>query len=135
MRTIYTQSKVVKALAYAVRTANAAVNGSAIDLAQGGNNYRDALFIFKTETVTDGTVAVTVEESDASGSGYAAVDSTRIQGTLPAVTVDDDDTVYAIGVRPTKRYIRLVATTAGATSGAGFSAVAVLGNGSNNPPV
>lgn len=134
MRTIYTQSKVVNALAYAVRTANTAVNGLAIDLAQGGNNYRDALFIFKTETVTDGTVAVTIEESDASGSGYAAVDSTRIQGTLPAVTTDDDDTVYKIGVRPTKRYIRLVATSAGATSGAGFSAVAVLGNGSNNPP-
>lgn len=131
MRTLFTQVDTAEALPYAVRTANAAVNGTAIDTARGGNNYREVMFIFKTETVTDGTVAVTIEESAASGSGYVA--AARVLGTLPAVTTADDNTVYRVSVVPTLRYVRLVATTAGATSGAGFSAVAILGNGSNNP--
>lgn len=133
MRNISTQIDVVPALAYAERTANAAVNGTAIDLARGGNNYREVVFIAKTETVTDGTVAFTIEESDSSGSGWGAIGSDRLLDALPTADDSDSDTTYKIGCRPRKRYVRLVATTAGATDGAGFSAVAVLSNGSSNP--
>ncbi|GAS95468.1 uncharacterized protein RMCC_2434 [Mycolicibacterium canariasense] len=131
MRTLYTQVDAIEALPYAVRTANAAVNGTVIDTARGGNNYREVLFIVKTETVTDGTVAITVEESAQSGSGFAA--AARVVGSLPTVTADDDNAVFLVSVLPTLRYVRLVATTAGATSGAGISAVAVLGNGNSAP--
>jgi hypothetical protein len=131
MRTVFTQADAAEAIPYAVRTANTAVNGTAIDTAVGGNNYREVLFVVKTETVTDGTVAITVEESAASGSGYAA--AAKVVGALPTVTLTDDNKVFLVSVIPTKRYVRVVATTAGATSGAGYSAVAILANGSNNP--
>lgn len=131
MRTIFTQVDAVEALPYAVRNANAAVNGTSIDCARGGNNFREVLFVVKTDTVTDGTIAITLEESAASGSGFAA--AAKVLGTLPAVTSTDDNKVFLVSVIPTQRYVRLVATTAGATTGAGFSAVAILGNGSNAP--
>ncbi|MEC4836875.1 hypothetical protein [Mycobacteroides chelonae] len=120
------------ALASAART-NGAANGVAIDVNQFNNNFRDIAFVITTGTITDGSVAVTVEESDQSGSGFAAVDSSRVLGTLPTIAAADDDTVLSFGVRPTKRYVRLVATTSGATTGGVFSAVAVLGNGGKSP--
>ncbi len=131
MKTLVNTADCTEALPYAVRTANAAVNGTSIDCARGGNNYREVCFLVKTETVTDGTVAITIEESAASGSGFAA--ATRIIGTLPAITSTDDNKTYLVSVLPTLRYVRLVATTAGATSGAGIAATAILLNGSNNP--
>lgn len=131
MRTIINQVDAVEALPYAVRTANAAVNGVAVDCARGSNNFREVVFAVKTDTITDGTVAVTVEESAASGSGYAA--AVRVVGTLPAITSADDNVVFLVSCIPTKRYVRIVATQAGATSGGGYSAIAILANGSNNP--
>lgn len=133
MRTLYSNSLAVLALSSATRNANAAVNGVSIDLAQYGNNSRDVVFVVTTGAITDGTHAFTVEESDSSGSGFTAVESTRVLGSLPSAGASDDNVVFSFGVRPTKRYVRLVATTAGATSGGVFSAVALLGNGNINP--
>ena len=69
-----------------------------------------------------------------SGGTYAAVDSFRVQGTLPAFAASDDATLKYFGVRPTKRYVQAVITPTGATSGGPFTVFAVLGNGGNNPP-
>lgn len=135
MRTLYSQSRAVSALAYAVRNSNEATDGIAIDLAAFGNNSQDVTFVVYTATVTDGTHTVTVEESDSSGEGFAAVPASRVQGTLPAIVAANDDTVFQFGVRPTKRYVRIVVTDASSTTGAGIGAVALLGAGSNNPPV
>jgi hypothetical protein len=134
MRTIYNTTLARIALTYAVRSANSAVNGTAVDLGVFNNNFRSVQFIITTGTLTDGAVAFTIEESDVSGSGYAAVPADRIQGTLPTTAATDDDTVFQVGCVPNKRYVRLVATTSGATSGGGFSAVAILAGGSNVPP-
>lgn len=131
MKTLVNQAESLEALPYAVRTANTAVNGTAIDCARGGNNYREVCFVVKTETVTDGTVAITVEESASSGSGFAA--AARVVGTLPAITLTDDNKTYLVSVLPTLRYVRVVATTSGATAGHGIAATAILLNGSNNP--
>lgn len=132
MITTYNNTLAVLALASATRT-NGAANGAAVDTNQFNNNCRDVAFVITTGTITDGSVAVTVEESDQSGSGFAAVDSSRLLGSLPTIAATDDDTVKSFGVRPTKRYVRIVATTSGATTGGVFSAVAVLGNGSLHP--
>ena len=132
MINVYTNNLPVLALTSATRT-NGAANGVAVDLNQFNNQCRDVMFVITTGTITDGSVAVTVEESDQSGSGFAAVDSSRVLGSLPTIAASDDDTVKSFGVRPTKRYVRIVATTSGATTGGVFSATAVLGNGSLHP--
>ncbi len=133
MRTLYSEARAIKALAYAVRNSNAATNGIAIDLAEYGNNARDVTFVLFTATITDGTHTVTLEESDASGSGWGAVDSFRVQGSLPAIVAADDNMVFQFGARPTKRYVRIVVTDAGSTSGGASATIALVGHGSNNP--
>ena len=132
MRNLFSNNYVVKALASGtVQTGT--TNGVAIDLAQGGNNFRDVLFAIHSGTLTDGSYAVTVEESDSSGSGYAAVDSSRVLGSLPTFASTDDNVWNSFGVRPTKRYVRVVVTATSATTGGVLAATAVLGSGSNNP--
>jgi len=109
------------------------VTGAAVDTGVNGNNFRDVLFAVGSSTLTDGSYAFTVEESDSSGSGYAAVDSSRVLGSLPTFAATDDDTWKSFGVRPTKRYVHLVITATSATTGGKLYAVAVLASGSNHP--
>lgn len=132
MRNTFSGTLAVKALASAtVQTGT--TNGLAVDTGVFGNNFRDVLFIVHSGALTDGSYAVTVEESDVSGSGYAAVDSSRVLGSLPTFALTDDNVWNSFGVRPTKRYVRLVVTATGATTGGVLAATAVLGNGGNSP--
>lgn len=132
MRSLYSQSLAVKALdSGTVQTGT--INGIAIDTGLYSNNFRDVLFIVHSGTLTDGSYAVTVEESDSSGSGYAAVDTWRVQSSLPTFASTDDNVWNSFGVRPTKRYVRIVITATSATTGGILAATAVLGNGGNNP--
>lgn len=132
MRTTYNSTLVQKALASAtIQTGT--TNGIAIDTGVFGNNFREVLFVIHSGALTDGSYAVTAEESDASGSGYAAVDSGRVVGSLPTFALTDDNVWNSFGVRPTKRYVRVVVTAAGATTGGVLAATAVLGSGGNNP--
>lgn len=133
MRTTHNNTLAVKALASGtVQTGT--TNGVAVDTGVFGNNFRDLAFVIQSGALTDGSYAVTVEESDASGSGYAAVPTRRVVGSLPSfASASDDDAVKSIGVRPTKRYVRVVVTATGATTGGVLAAVAVLGNGSLGP--
>jgi hypothetical protein len=133
MRTLYSQALPIKALASAtVQTGT--TNGIAIDTQVFNNNFRDVLFVIHSGTLTDGTYAVTVEESDSSGSGYAAVESWRVLGSLPTFAATDDNVWNSFGVRPTKRYVRAVITATSATTGGVLAATAILGGGSLNPP-
>lgn len=133
MRTLYSGVLPIKALASAtVQTGT--TNGIAIDTGAFANNFRDIVFTALSGALTDGTYTFTVEESDASGSGYAAVDSARVQGTLPVYASTDDNVVKFFGVRPTKRYVRCVITAAGATTGGVLAVLAICGAGGNNPP-
>jgi hypothetical protein len=132
MRTLYSSALAQKALtSQTVQTG--ATNGTAVDTGIYSNNSRDVMFTILSGTLTDGSYVFTVEESDASGSGYAAVDSTRVLGSLPTFAVTDDNVLNTFGVRPTKRYVRLVVTATGATTGGVLAAVALLGSGGNNP--
>jgi hypothetical protein len=110
-----------------------ATNGIAVDLGVFSNNFRDVDFHILSGTLTDGSYAVTVEESDSSGSGFAAVDSSRVLGSLPTFAATDDNVLNSVGVRPLKRYVRIVVTATGATTGGVLAAIAVLANGGNNP--
>ena len=130
--TLYSHSLVRVALTSATRT-NGAVNGTTVDLGVFGNDFRSVLFVVMTGTVTDGSHAITVQDSP-DGSAWAAADAASVQGSLPTITGTNDDTVFEIGYIPgVKQYVRLVATTSGATTGGVFAAVAVLGGASSNP--
>jgi hypothetical protein len=92
------------------------------------------MFVVSTATITDGTHAVTVEESADGSTGWAAVLPSRIQGSLPSIVSTDDGTFFYFGVIvETMQFLRIVITTSGATTGGVLSAVAVLGSGSMNP--
>lgn len=136
MRTTFSGTQTVKAMATAtVTTGGGAVTTSAIDLGASGNNFRDALVLVYSGTLADGTYAVTLQECDTSAGSYTAVDAFRVQGGLPSFAATDDTVVKAVGVRPTMRYLQAVITPTSATTGGPFTVLAVLGNGSNNPPV
>lgn len=104
----------------------ASVNGAAVDLA----NYDAATVVFQADTITDGTHTPTVEESDASGSGFAAVAAADLIGTLSAITAAS---VQRVGYRGSKRYVRAVVTAAGTTTGGKYCAYVVRGTARKLP--
>lgn len=99
---------------------NATVNGTGVDLA----NYDSATAVITADTITDGTHTPTLEESDSSGSGYTTVAAADMIGSLVAITAAS---VQRVGYRGKKRYIRVVVTVAGATTGGKYAAVVVRG--------
>lgn len=135
MRNTFTGTLAIEALATAT-VDNDPVLSSAIDLGLLGNNFRDLLVVVKAGTLADGTFAVTVTECDTSDGSYTAVASSRVLGSLPAFdSSTDDGALKSFGVRPTKRYVKVTITPSDGTDGGPFTVTAVLGNGSNNPPV
>lgn len=131
--TLYTHALARLALPVALR-ANAVVNGPAIDAGVFGNDFRTLMFVVATGTITDGSHAFTVQDS-LDGSSWANADSALIQGSLPTVTGPDDDKVFEFGyvVSGARQFVRLVATTTGATTGGTFGAVVLLGGASVSP--
>ena len=100
------------------RTASA--NGTGIDL-QG---YDGALVIVNADTITDGTHTPKVQESD-DNSTFTDVASTDLVGTaLVAIAAASVQRIAYVGA---KRYIRVVVTVAGATTGGKYQAVVVRG--------
>lgn len=130
--TLYTQTLSRVALLPATRT-NGTANGVTVDASIFGNDFRVAMFVILCGTITDGSHAITVQDS-ADGSSWATADSSLVQGSLPTIVSTDDDRVfefgYIVGTRP---YVRLVVTTSGATTGGLFGAVALLSAGSVEP--
>lgn len=107
----------------------ASTNGNAIDCARtgvGNQRVKSVAFVFTTGTVTDGTYTLSIEESDSSGSGYAAIPANRIKNSVGTIPATADDTAFSLSCMPAKRYVRLVVTAAGTTTGAIYSATALL---------
>lgn len=105
-----------------------ATNTSAgVDLA----GFESAAVLINTGALVGAAVFnVTLEESDASGSGYAAVAASKIQGTLPTPLAASS--VYKLGYLGDKRYIRTVMTLASGTSLV-VGAVVLKGNARTKP--
>jgi hypothetical protein len=99
----------------------------------------DALeFLILSGSLADADVTFTalVEEGDAANlSDAAAVADADLLGTETAAsfTFSDDDKVFKIGYRGSKRYVRLTITPANNASAALLAAVAVLGHPANAP--
>ena len=107
---------------------NTAQVGTVVDR-QG---FGSVTYLIATGSIADAdaTFTVLLEESDASGSGYAAVADDDLLGTeaLAGFQFDDDNECRKLGYRGIKRYTRLTVTPANNASAALIAAVAVLGS-------
>lgn len=120
-------SNVGQAVAVVPAVLTATNTSAAIDLA----GFESAAVLINTGALVGAAVFnVTLEESDASGSGFAAVAASKIQGTLPTPLAAS--TAYKLGYLGAKRYIRTVLTLASGTSLA-VSAVVLKGNARDKP--
>lgn len=131
---MYDDTAVRVSLLPAVRAANGAVNGTVVDTAGTKNYFRSAMVVVLAGTVTDGTHAVTVQDSDDGTGGWSNVATT--QGSLPAITTVNDEAVYRMGVDVARRFLRAVITTSGAPGtpvGGVIGAVILLSQGSGRP--
>lgn len=127
----YDQLLVKHTLGPAART-NGTANGAAVDRAVNGG-MQEAVILVSTGVVTDGSHAVTIEDSADGSTGWAAVAAANIQGDLPTVVAANDDTVLEFGVRSSRRYLRAVVTTSGATTGGIMGVTIALGSPRYSP--
>jgi len=98
------------------------VNGTGVDL----RDHDSAMVLFHTGVITDGTHTTAVEESDDDAT-YAAVAAAELQGAAPAIGAADDNKTFTVGYIGTKRYIRGVNVTTGATTGGIVGATVIRG--------
>lgn len=119
----------------AARTDNTAIVSSIIDTL--GYNAAEFVIVTGTNTDTNATFAVLVEDDDAAGFGTGvAVDDAFLVGTeaLAGFTFADDVECRKIGYKGLKRYVRVTVTPSGNDSGNIFiSGVAVLGYPATGP--
>lgn len=119
----------------AARTDNTAVVSAIIDTY--GYEGCELILITGTNTDTNATFAVLVEDGDNSGlSDNAAVADAQLLGTeaLAGFTYADDVETRKIGYVGNKRYVRVTVTPSGNDSGNIFIAgVAVLGAARHRP--
>lgn len=109
--------------AQATISSNTATNGAIIDT-QG---FLAAEWYVVSGTITDGTYVLSLQDGDASNlSDAAAVDSEQVFGAGTNFVAADDSVCKRIGYHGNKRYVRLVITSTGVTTGGAFSAVAVV---------
>lgn len=82
--------------------------------------------------IQDGTTTFILEDSD-DASGWDPVDSSYIQGSLPALTSSDTNMMFRVGYIGPRRYVRMITSVAGATLGAFYSVTFALGNNRSAP--
>lgn len=112
---------------------NTAQVGTVVDR----KGFDSVTYVIATGSIADAdcTFTVLLEESDTSGSGYAAVADADLIGTevLAAFQFDDDNECRKLGYKGSKRYTRLTITPVNNASAALLSAVAVLGHPAITP--
>lgn len=122
---LYNNSRAIQSLLPVART-NGTANGTSVDLNQNLDASRSAMLVVSTGAITDGSHAITLQESS-DNSAWSTVAAVDLQGTPPTITATDDNKVFEVGYLGSKRYLRAVATTSGATSGGIFDALILRG--------
>ena len=113
---------VVVSLAGTARTATA--NGTGVDL----QPYNAGTIVVVPVAWTDGTHALTVQDSD-DNSTFTNVAAAQLDGAMPTLSgAGGVSTISRVGYLGTKRYVRVVATVSGATTGAVYAAMVLRGS-------
>lgn len=108
---IYSKARAVTSLAPAVRTTGAAT-GSAV---QWGD-CQSVMAIITAATLADGSHVVELQDSD-DNSSWSAVADAYLIGSEPTITTSNDEAIHEVGYKGSKRYVRVVITSTGATTG------------------
>lgn len=124
-QSLYNTARAKATLAVALRT-NGTVNGTTVDLHENKDASRSAMLVVHTGTITDGSHAVILQESD-DNSAWGTVAAADLQGSAPTIVSTDDDVLFELGYKGSKRYLRASVTTSGATTGGTFGAVILRG--------
>lgn len=135
MDDLYDRILVKETLPVVTRSANTTTNGTVVDREEDNSGYQGAMFMVHTGTMTDGTHTIDVQESDASGSGFASVGAANLLGTPPAIASTDDNKIFEIGYLGGKRYLRVAVTVSGATSGGVYGSTIILGDPRVSPVI
>jgi hypothetical protein len=131
---LYNNVLAVQSLTAANRT-NGTVNGTAVNLwshTVGRQQFRSAMVLIQTGTVTDGTHTITVQESD-DNSSFTPVADGDLQGSEPAIVSTNDNVIFEVGYHGTQQYLRVSVVTTGATTGGTLGAVILLGDARRRP--
>ena len=110
-------------------TANGTTNGNVIDTA----HYEALEFLLISGTITDGAYAVTLQHGAAAdGSDMANVDADEMLGDADFAATDDN-TARRIGYIGKQRYVRVVITASGITTGGSIGAIALRAKAHHKP--
>lgn len=130
MRDLYHKISLGASLAPAVRTTGA-FNGSAVDL----RGFDAAVISVSFGAYTDGVHTPSLQHS-MDGSTFTATSTSDIDGSLSAVSsAAGANTIQSVGYIGSQRYVRVVMTVSGATSGAASGANVVAGYPRSAPTV
>lgn len=135
MRDLHNNIKLSPALNPGAITSNTSTNGLVIDT----KGFDSLEFAVQSGTLTDGTYTVKLQHGDVANLSDAvdcAADEVIAGGAATiAFAATDDNVVKKIGYRgkAIKRYVRVVVTTTGVTSGGTVAAVAVQGHPAAQP--
>lgn len=108
-------------------------NGADTNLA----GYDACMVIVHGGVVTDGTHTPKLQEADDDGNGaagtYADVAAADLVGSFTALTSSNDPLIQKVGYKGTKKWVRVVLTTAGSTTGGVIGALIVRGEAGKSP--
>jgi hypothetical protein len=131
---MYDDTAVRITLPMAARTTNTTVNGSTVNMSQGGLVFRTAMVVAWAGAVTDGTHTVVLEDSP-DGTAWTPVDPQYLQGTLTAFATASANTVQRQAYTGEKPFLRAKVTSATVTTGGTVGALILLTQGSGSGPV
>lgn len=127
LRDLHNNISPLLGLSPAVRAATA--NGSTVDT-QG---FGSAAFVVMFGAYTDGTHTPSAQHSD-DGSNWTNCVAADLDGVFTAVNgAGGANTVQRVGYLANRRYVRVVMTVAGATTGAASTAIVVRGHPTQAP--
>jgi hypothetical protein len=124
---MYNNASPAQTLAPAARTLSA--NGVSVDL----KGFESVLVLIATGAWTDGSHTFEVQESDDNAT-FTPVADADLQGTEPVIDAGaDGNQVYKVGYIGSKRYVRVVTTVSGTTTGAVYGVEVVRGHARHMP--